>query len=141
MPNPNGYFQSACRKRIKTRLVDITDKDFHLKVTTSAGGSAGQFNVRVEISANKPFSDVGGITQSGTASLFDEDPWTAAVKTDAGPNAASANVLPLTFTNVVQTSSNVGNTWKITVVNLVITGKGGQTLTVPSITFSIPSPL
>lgn len=141
MPSPNGYFQSACRKRIRTRLVDISDKDFVLKVTTSAGGAAGQFNVRVEITARKPFSDVGGITQSGDATLFDADPWAVAVKTDAGPNTAAANVLAFTFTNVVQTTSNVGNTWKITAVNLVLTGKGGQTLTVPSITFSVPSPL
>jgi len=136
----NGYYASACRKRKVTRLTDITANDF--VVSAIATAASGAFNVAVTIEPKKPFGDVKTITQSGNAIVYDDDVRETNPTTDTGVNTTGTPAkLTITAVGMAQTSTNVGNTWKVKFINLVVVGKDGQTFTLPTLYKTFPSPL
>ena len=136
----NGYFQTPCRKRIVTRLADLTEKDFELKVVATA--ASGNFDITCTLKPKKNFGDVKSITQSGNAVVYDDAVAESNAKTDAGVNTTGAPTsLVIVGAAMAQTSTNVGNIWKVKFINLVVVGRNGQTFTIPSLIKTFPSPL
>lgn len=135
-----GHFSSPCRKRLTVRASDITANDFKVSVVATPNG--GDFDIAVTIRPAQHFTDIATITQSGNAIVYDDAVDEANAITDTGVNTTGApNALTITAVEMPQTESNVGNTWAATFANLVVVTKSAQTLTIPLLRVTFPSPL
>lgn len=138
----NGYFQSPCRKRLVSRAIDLDANDFKLTVTANPGGDEGEFDINIILSPKPNFGDIQSITGSGNASLYDAVGAETGVGNDLGPNNnGTPDQLELSFTEVAQSESNVGNTWQVIIDDLEVVTKDGATHTIPTLIKTFPSPL
>ena len=133
------YFQSPCRIKLATAQRDLGASDFKVSASAEPDGD-GEFNVTVTIEPATLFGDVKTVKGvDGSANLYDDVAAESSIENDS----ATYDVTPatVTFIHVAQTEENVGNTWKIQVINLDVTTKGGQNLSIPDNSFTFPSPL
>ncbi len=138
----NGYFQSPCRKRVKTRPEDLDAQDFDLAASAVPGVDPGTFDITTVLSPKPYFGDVQGFASGGNATLFDAADAETPAGTAAGPlNSGVPGALSVVFTGVAQTPANVGNVWKLVIANLEVTAKDGQTFNIPALSKTFPSPL
>lgn len=135
------YRRTPCQIVGTTPQTELGPTDFELR--TTATPNAGNFDIRVELHERfDGYGDVASFVNTGTATIFDDVADTVATGTDAGPNSTGApDYVAVTFASVAPTSGNVGNTWKITFVNVQVVCKDGTTKTIPTLTKTFPSPL
>lgn len=135
------YIDGCLFKTLASRTAGADDFSLINVTATEDSGTPGDFDVQVSLDVNQ-MGDVASIVSGGNVTFFDDLNAETPVATDAGPNVTGIpGKLTVTGTGITQTSSNVGNTWKVVFANVQVVGKDGQTFTIASISKTFLSPL
>jgi hypothetical protein len=120
-PYPKG-----CLVKTVTHARDINANDLRVIALPPAPNGLN-WNVTFKVET-KPVSDVAEFVQVITSAQLNHSNVPGPIL--VGPITAGApGQLNMTFNNIALVTANTGNKWYITLNNLQIVGKGGQTVT------------
>ncbi len=134
-----SVYTKGCLFRTTTRLNEINPGDFKLASGVPVA-NGGNWNLPFTLTPQKVGGDVAALLACGSADLFTSLSATVPAATLTAPSTGFPNALTTTFNNIAKNAGNTANIWRIRYVNLQFRGRGGNTLTIPSIEVQVPSP-